>query len=423
MYKTKAGFIEMLDRELPYIQLPGQFFTKDRLSNNQIFGALTTYARGVNPNSIIGIADPTDDISGKEGVLFSTSAVYFSDAELSNGKHGYTMIMYRDITGAQADGILLNACVEISVKNLPFSSVIIKDMTLNMKPLAAVIEKIVEFKENGFEFESDRKASIDVVKYYLKKQESIMNNIFSRIINNEDIPKEYCGCKDGLGLTPLHYCLLLNNERLAVSIAKETAKYYLDIYIDGNPTGLYNYCFLAAYKDLRDAFCTIYEQSTDMKPIMEQRKKQNIKNGIIKAVDFGLDFIPGSNILKGAKKGGKIIKKGAELANNNYVRAGVDIARNKIENNNVNSLYEDDLTHDMWFTCKEAIMELKNGEPDFEDPRYYILYQLYCNREALCRRVESDSKSIVCWNKRYLYLTDYEISSDSVWSDLIVDEE
>ena len=120
MDEKRIEFIKMLDSELPSIQLPGQFYTKDRISNNQLYGALTTYARGVNPNSVIGLSDPTDELSGKEGILFSTSAVYFSDADMPNGKHGFVMIMYRDITGAEASGKLLNASIEISVKNLPF---------------------------------------------------------------------------------------------------------------------------------------------------------------------------------------------------------------------------------------------------------------------------------------------------------------
>lgn len=53
--------------------------------------------------------------------------------------------MYRDITGASASGSLLSACIEISVKNLPFQSIIIKDMTLNMEPLADVIDHIIDF--------------------------------------------------------------------------------------------------------------------------------------------------------------------------------------------------------------------------------------------------------------------------------------
>ncbi len=422
MSKNAEAFIRMLDDELPQIQLPGQFHTKDRISNNQIYGALTTYARGVNPNSVIGLSDPTDDLSGKEGILFSTSAFYFSDADFPNGKHGNGMIMYRDITGASASGSLLSACIEISVKNLPFQSIVIKDMTLNMEPLADVIGHIIDFLADGYEAESDRKPSLPAIKYYMNKRESIMCTVYQNILDNVAIPKEYCSCMDGLGLTPLHYCLLIGHEAMAVTIAKETGKYYKDIYIDGQPTGLYNYCLLAAHRDFRDAFMAIYECSTAMEPIMAQRKKQNIKQGVIKAVDFGLDFIPGSGIIKAGKKGGQILKKGLDLADNSVVRAGIDMARTKIENDGTNSLYDDDLTHDMWFTCKEAVLEMKNEMPDYEDPRYKILYGLYTIKDGLRRRVESKNKQLVCWNKRYLYLTDYEIVDDPLWSDYVVEE-
>ena len=229
MSKSTENFIKMLDDELPSIQLPGQFHTKDRISNNQIYGALTTYARGVNPNSVIGLADPSDDFSGKEGVLFSTSAIYFSDADLPNGKHGNVMILYRDITAASASGSLLNSCIKIEVKNLPFQSITLKDMTLNMDPFVLVIEHIIEFFRDGYEAESDKKASLTAIQFYMTKRESIMQTVYTNIIDNVAFPKEYCSCMDGLGLTPLHYCLLLGHEPMAISVAKETAKYYKDI--------------------------------------------------------------------------------------------------------------------------------------------------------------------------------------------------
>ena len=421
MDEKRIEFIKMLDSELPSIQLPGQFYTKDRISNNQLYGALTTYARGVNPNSVIGLSDPTDELSGKEGILFSTSAVYFSDADMPNGKHGFVMIMYRDITSAEASGKLLNASIEISVKNLPFPSVVIKDMTINMESLVSVIEHIIKYVSDDYECESDRSTSLSAVNYFIHKREKIMYKVYSSIKNNETIPKEYCSCTDGLGLSPLHYCLLLGHEALAVSIAKESAKYYKDIYIDGQPTGLYNYCFMAAYRDLRDAFAAIYECSTAMEPIMAQRKKQNIKQGVIKVVDFGLDFIPGSGLIKAGKKGGKLLKKGMELADNSVVRAGIDMARTKVENDGTNSLYDDDLTHEMWFMCKESVLEIKNEMPEYEDPRYRILYGLYTEKDGLRRRIESDNRQLVCWNKKYLSLTDYEIVDDPAWSEFIVE--
>ncbi len=209
---------------------------------------------------------------------------------------------------------------------------------------------------------------------------------------------------------------------MAVSIAKETAKYYKDIYIDGQPTGLYNYCFLAAYKNFGDAFTAIYECSTEMEPIMEKRRRDNIKKGVVTAVDLGLDFIPGSGLIKAGKKGSKLLVKGAELAGNPLVRTGVDMVRTKVENDSSNSLYEDDLTHEMWFRCKESIKEIKEEMPEYEDPRYRILYHLYSEKDALHRRVES-GKKIVLWNKRYLNLTNYEIEKDSDWKDCIVEGE
>lgn len=422
MTKQTIDFIEMLDNKLPAIQLPGQFFTRERISNNQLFGALTTYARGVNPNAVIGLTDPTDDFSGKEGVLFSTSAIYFSDADLSNGKHGNTMIMYRDIKDVVFSGALLNAALELKVRNLPFDSITIRDMTLNMQPFVDVIKCIIELVNDGYEFESDRKESIVSIRYYMKKREHIMASVYRSILSNTEFPKEYCSCMDGLGLTPLHYCLLLRNEDMALSIAKESLKFFKDIYLDQQPTSLYNYCFLAAYRDLRDAFVSIYECSTAMKPIMEQRKKQEIKQGIIKAVDLGIDFIPGSGLIKVGKKGGKLLSKGLEFAGSSVGQAGIDIVRTKIENDSVNSLYEDDLTHEMWFKCKEGISELCNEVPEYEDPRYRILYGLYTVKEALHRRVEAENKTLICWNKRYLAITDYEIVDDPIWSEYVVGE-
>lgn len=122
MDERKMEFIALMDSILPRIQLEGQFFLRERLSNSQIFGALTTFARGVNPNSVIGMTDSNDSYDGKEGILFSTSAMYCSDAELPNGKHGNVMVLYRDLVNASFSGSLLSARIDIEVKNLPFSS-------------------------------------------------------------------------------------------------------------------------------------------------------------------------------------------------------------------------------------------------------------------------------------------------------------
>ena len=115
------------------------------------------------------------------------------------------------------------------------------------------------------------------------------------------------------------------------------------------------------------------------------------------------------------------MKKGMELADNSVVRAGIDMARTKVENDGTNSLYDDDLTHEMWFMCKESVLEIKNEMPEYEDPRYRILYGLYTEKDGLRRRIESDNRQLVCWNKKYLSLTDYEIVDDPAWSEFIVE--
>lgn len=400
MDRRKMDFISELDTLLPKIQLEGQFFLRERLSNNQIYGALTTYARGVNPNSIIGMTCSNELYDGTEGILFTTSALYCSDVEFPNGKHGNIMILYRDLVSATASGsFLVNANINIEVKNLPFTSFQIKDMTIEMKALESVIDYIVSFMSSGFECDNDRKPSYANIIFYTKKKEKCMREVFNSIANGVQIQKRYCSCMDGLGLTALHYCLFLGNEYLAIDIAPETLKFYSDMYLNGQPFGFFNYCYIAAYKEQRKAFKTIYEGSAKMVPIM-QRKKAQIKNKrIIRAVDMATNLIPLGQV----------------------VNTMIDLARNKIEDESieVDAFFEDDFDQVYWEECQQHIMEEKNNPIESDDPRVSIIKSFYVDAEQLKNRMYC-TKKIVFWNKRYLYLTDEEIEHVPVWKKNVI---
>lgn len=420
MENTHYKFIKLLDEELPCIQLSGEFFTKDRLSNNQLFGALTSYAKGVNPNSVIGMSNANELYDGKGGILFSTSSIYFSNVIFPNKQVGHFMVRYCDILGVETDGDFLNEKIRINLKNLPFNYLEYKGMTIIMPEFERVLNLIIEFIHKGYECMPDRLISIAVVNFYMNKRNEIMRNVYDSITLNRIIDKKYLSCMDGLGLTPLHYCLILGNEDMALKIVDETLKFYRDIYLDVQPFGLYNFCYLAAFNNLSTVFVKIFEGSTQMLPLVAERKKQNVKTGVIRALDIAADFIPGAGL---TRRGGKVVKKVAKGISLAQSMGAEQMIRNQICEKNENQDFScnmETIMNKYLEECFENLSTLSTNEIEFEDPRYYILFNIY--KDAyLFRKHVLDKKKLVCWNKRYFMLTIDEIASNPLWSELIVE--
>ena len=134
---------------------------------------------------------------------------------------------------------------------------------------------------------------------------------------------------------------------------------------------------------------------------MDRRKNAARKKGVVKAIDMGLNFIPGSNLFQ----------------------FGADLARNKLEKEEESYVQDDEeeIVSEQWKIFDRLAEELPDKAHFFEDPRYEILWKIYNDPEELIKRTKL-SKRIVCWNKRYITLTEEEIESDSAWNGLEVTE-
>lgn len=244
--------IEYIDMYGDSIQLGGQFLRRAFIQNIQLVGALSTFAKGVNPDAVLAMVDYTSEQSGREGLLFSTSAVYFYGVGLPNKSVEYAMLRYADIVEAKSitDKISdFSNVMQIDIKNLPYDYYQIDSNLLRKKPLSELLNRIRDL-QTEYDFEPDSSASIDNVRNYLTQKDIYFKDLYY-FLENE--PKVKTGnlkmfATDGFGLTPLHYCIAMKRFDIAEKILKESMKTNGDIYLKKQPFGVYSYgmCYMMA---------------------------------------------------------------------------------------------------------------------------------------------------------------------------------
>lgn len=249
------------------------------VSNKQLIGAIKTYAKGVNPNSIIAVFDNTLSCNGEEGIIFTTSAMYFSVVDVPGISVKCAMLRYMDIVNALISSSKMSdysSVAQIDIKNLPYEYYRITSRTIKKTPFVAVINGIVNLAKEGYDFESDRTVSLINVRNYLNDRDSYMRAVFNRINNGEKLYDTKCWVTDSMGLTPMHYCIAMNDTRNAYRIVSKTMKMVSDVYLKNQPFGIYNYCMGIAMTGITSEntalFAELFRYTDDMQALEKKRK-------------------------------------------------------------------------------------------------------------------------------------------------------
>lgn len=249
------------------------------VTNKQLIGAIKTYAKGVNPDSIIAMFDNTLSCSGEEGIVFTTSAIYFSVVDVPGISVKCAMLRYMDMVNASIVSKKLSdfsSVAQIDIKNLPYEYYRITNRTIKKEPFIAILNEIRELITEGYEFENDRAVSIANVRNYLNERDSYMKNIYSKISNGEKLYDVKSWVTDSVGLTPMHYCIAMNDTRNAYRLVSKTMKKVSDLYLKNQPFGIYNYCMSLVMTGITDEKITLFAELfryTDEMQALERKRK------------------------------------------------------------------------------------------------------------------------------------------------------
>lgn len=249
------------------------------ISNKQLIGAIRTFAKGVNPDSIIAMFDNTLSCNGEEGIVFTTSAIYFSVVDVPGMSVKCAMLRYIDMENAAiSNGKLsdFSSVAQINIKNLPYDYYRITNRTIKKGPFVSILNEIIDLIVKGYEFETDRAVSIANVRNYLSERDSYMRTIYDKISNEEKLYDVKTWVTDSMGLTPLHYCIALNNTKNAYRIVSKTMKKVSDLYLKNQPFGIYNYCMSLAMTGINDDNIALFAELfryTDEMQILERKRK------------------------------------------------------------------------------------------------------------------------------------------------------
>ncbi len=282
--------IDLVERYGMEMQPGDQFFTRAILSNNQIVGAIKTFAKGVNPDAIIGMIDDSLKKDGTEGILFTTSCIYFSNVDVQGMSMKNVMVRYCDICGAEivTDKISdYTNVVQLDICNLPYENYRLDSLTFKKNPFKKLIVALVEMQEQEDIFEKDDKPSYSVVIHYLYQKDKIMKGVLDKIHSKAKLDTRLVSVTDAFGLTPLHYCIAFQDIDNAYRILKETLKNNKDMYVCRQPKGIYNYCMnvvmsgCGLYSNMGELFVNIFRCTDDMRALDKQLKKEQIKETAI----------------------------------------------------------------------------------------------------------------------------------------------
>lgn len=249
------------------------------VSNKQLIGAIKTYAKGVNPDSIVAMFDNTLSSSGEEGIVFTTSAIYFSVVDVPDISVKCAMLRYVDMVSASISNSKLSdfsSVAQISIRNLPYEYYQITNRTIKKGPFVSILNEIINLNAEGYEFENDRAVSIVNIRNYLNERDCYMKNIYSKISKGEKLYEIKGWMTDSAGLTSMHYCIAMNDTKNAYRILSKTMKKVSDLYLKNQPFGIYNYCMNLAMAGITDEKITLFAELfryTDEMQVLEKKRK------------------------------------------------------------------------------------------------------------------------------------------------------
>lgn len=265
------------------------FLQRAYITNQQLVGAIKTFAKGVNPDAILGMIDNSLNNSGVEGILWSTSAIYFSVVDVPNYSVKHAMLRYEDILQSHISQKKLSdfsSVAQIDIKNLPYEYYRITSLTVRKTPFVAMLNDIADIAMTGESFEADNKPSIENVKNYLHVKDEYMLRLYSCLAAGEKVNDIRVNITDSMGLTPMHYCITMMDEANANRIIKKTIKYNADMYIKNQPYGIYNYCMdlIMAGGERDGLFYRLFLATDEMATLEKKRKITSAKETTVQII-------------------------------------------------------------------------------------------------------------------------------------------
>lgn len=341
------NIIESFRRELE----ASGFVVRAFISNTQIFGAIKTYVKGVNPDAIVAMIDNSLSNDGKEGIVFTTSAIYFSIVETPDNVVQHAMLRYEDIVDAQivtSKTSDYSNVVCLKIRNLPYEYYKITSKTIKKTPFANMINDIKNLVDSGYIFETDHEVSLVNVRNYLQQRDTYMKGVLDNIRSSKKPYNIRVNSTDALGLTPLHYCIALRNYAFAEKILKTTMKKNADMYLKNQPYGIYNYCMSLTMtgdvindKEKLQLFKDIYLYSDELAVLEKRRKRAKTKETVKKAAkevgQFTWDYLNGQAIKYAAQRADYIAQRESEIYDKLDEQASrVEAARRKVDKDPMN---------------------------------------------------------------------------------------
>lgn len=331
------------------------------VSNSQLIGAIKSYARGVNPDAIIAMFDNTLSCNGEEGIVLTTSAIYFSVIDVPGMSVKCAMLRYADIINASISTEKKSdfSCVaQIDIKNLPYEYYRVTSKTIKKHPFISILNEIRNLVNQGYEFENDHKASIYNVRNYLYERDVYMKKIYNRLLNGEGLYDVKCWMIDSMGLTPMHYCIAFNDKDNAYRIMSKTMKRNVDVYLKNQPFGIYNYCMNLAMAGITDdntpLFAELYRYTDKLKLLEKKRKIASAKETTKKVAKFIWD-----SLMEAAQEAAMQ----EENNKSNYVYGKIDEQEERVKKLR-NQVNKDPMLYRKWMQEQERLDRMKKKADD-----------------------------------------------------------
>ena len=268
------------------------------VSNQQLIGAIKSFAKGVNPDAIIAMFDNTPSCNGEEGIVFTTSAIYFSVVDVSGMSIKCAMLRYVDIVSASISSDKLSDflnVVQINIKNLPYDYYKVTSWVIKKTPFVSLINEIHQLADAGYVYESDHIGSMINIRNYLCERDDYMKTVYTKICNGENLSGVRGWVTDSIGLTAMHYCIAMNDIKNARRIISKTMKNNAQVYLINQPFGIYNYCMTLAMAGLEEEkislFGELFMYTDEMKKLEKKRKYASAKETIKEVAQFMWDSL------------------------------------------------------------------------------------------------------------------------------------
>ena len=152
-YGRLLSLLEVYGPSIKAAEYVGFYFCEE-IPEKKLKGALSSYAKGVKEETVIGLFDPTLFGSAKDGLLFTTAGVYFDETLCHKFHCNYVDIDEISITNYNEDCKDSDKIIAIKLKD----GTVIENATslaYNKTPLISFLKGAKQLAEEGYTAETD----------------------------------------------------------------------------------------------------------------------------------------------------------------------------------------------------------------------------------------------------------------------------